>query len=416
MGEDFSFLNEKIKEKPFYKKKPVRMIAATAGLAVLFGLISCAVFVKAYPWLEKRLGGAQNIEIPEDFAEDPQQPPENALGQEEEQPPIVVDSGITLEEYGILCAEFQGLAREAQRALVTVTAVRSDVDWFNVAYENSGQTSGMIIGDNGIELLILTKYGEIKESDGINVTFADGTVSSAAMKKFDRATGLAVISVNLGSLPAETKEKITQAKLGNSVRLEAGTPVLALGYADGSQGSMKVGMLTSVHSCQSVVDAEYTVFATDMARNPGADGVLVNLNGEIIGIIEDEHLPGNTEDVLMAYAISDIKKLIERLSNGQDVTYLGIKGVTVTEAALAQGVPEGVYVTEAEMESPAMLGGIQSGDVIQKINGQKIGGMEELSEALQKLSDRQEISLEGQRQTGNGYKKINYKIVLSILE
>ena len=122
------------------------------------------------------------------------------------------------------------------------------------------------------------------------------------------------------------------------------------------------------------------------------------------------------QNVLSAYAISDIKSLMEHLSNNQDVTYLGVKGISVTVEAQKEGVPTGVYVTEVEMDSPAMLGGIQVGDVIQAINGQKVTNMSEVAAVLQRLSDKQNISLEGQRLTKDGYKKINYQTALSVLE
>ena len=107
---------------------------------------------------------------------------------------------------------------------------------------------------------------------------------------------------------------------------------------------------------------------------------------------------------------------MEHLSNNQDVTYLGVKGISVTLEAQKEGVPTGVYVTEVKMDSPAMLGGIQVGDVIQAINGQKVTNMSEVAAVLQRLSDKQNISLEGQRRTKDGYKKINYQTALSVLE
>lgn len=419
MNEEFSFMNEKIKDKPFYKKKWVKIVAATMGLAVLFGLISGAVFINMYSWVESKREQEtiQDIEIPEDSEEDTVQPEAVVPEQIQTVPEtIVVENEITLEDYGVLFAQMRGLAKEVRKSIVTVTAMSSDVDWFNEAYLSQGQATGMIIGDNGVELLILTKYSEIKNCDGMQVTFVDDTVVTATLKKYDVTTGLAVLSVNLSDISEETNGKITKATLGNSVRLEAGTPVLAIGRADGSEDSMKIGTLTSVNNRQSVVDAEYIILATDMAKTAGADGVLVNLKGEVIGVIQEEHLAENMQNILSAYAISDIKGLLEQLSNNQDVTYLGIEGISVTAEAKNTGVPSGVYVTVVEIDSPAMRGGIQNGDVIQAINGQKITSMTELSDVLQRLSNKQNISLEGQRLTKDGYKKVNYQTSLSVLE
>ena len=419
MNEEFSFMNEKIKDKPFYKKKWVKILAATIVLAVVFGLISSAVFLKMSDWIKnkKEQQAMTDIEIPQDTMEESAVPevtdPETEPSVSET---IVVDPQITVEDYRVLYANFRGLAKDVQKSLVTVTALNNDVDWFNEEYQNRGQCSGMIIGDNGVELLVLTKYSNIESCDGINVTFVDDTIVNAVLKKYDVTTNLAVISVNLSDISENTKAKIVKATLGNSIRLEAGTPVLAIGRADGSEDSMKVGTLTSTHNKQSVVDAEYTILVTDMMKNAGADGILINLNGEVIGIMQEQHLSSKMENVLTAYGISDIKSLLEHLSNNQDIAYLGIKGVSVTNEALKAGVPSGVYVTEVQIDSPAMKGGIQSGDVIQAINGQKVLSMSELSDVLSRLSNRQNITLEVRRLTRDGYKKTNYQTSLSVLE
>lgn len=418
MSEEFSFMKEKIKDKPFYKRRRVQLLIGTVVLAALFGLISGCVFMKVSTYLKNKQAqeSIKNVEIPKDNEE------ENSIAQPEEKvsktvtEPIVIDQEITVEDYQTMLGEFRKLAKEASRALVTVTAVSNDVDWFNEAYENRGQGSGMIIGDNGVELLILTKYSMVENSDDLHVTFTDKTQTAAALKKYDVTTDLAVISVNLSDISEKTSEKIKKAELGNSRMLEAGVPVLAVGRADGSENSLMIGYLTSVHNSLSVVDAEYTILMTDMLRHAGADGVLINLKGEVVGILHNEQQTENRQACLSAYAISDIKSLLEHLSNNQDVVYLGIKGTSVTEEAFQQGIPEGIYVTEVELDSPAMKGGIQSGDVIQAINGQNVTTMAELSDVLQRLSNKQNITIECSRLTKDGYKKANYQASLSVLE
>ena len=415
MNEENSFMKEKIKEKPFYKKKWVQILCTTVVIAVLFGVISAFVFSKMSEWIEEKKAqeAMQEIEIPEDQPEEEipvETEPESVTEQ------VIVEAELTLAEYEELYSQMRVVAGNVSKALVTVTAVNNDVDWFNEEYENSGHAAGMIIGDNGVELLVLTKYSLVEASDGIRVTFIDDTIENAVLKKYDVTTNLAVISVNLSDISENTKEEIHRAVLGNSMKLEAGTPVIALGRADGSAESMKIGTLTSTQNKQSAIDAEYTILLTDMMKNVGSDGVLINLDGQIVGVIQEQHLSANMGDVISAYGISDIKSLLEHLSNSQDIAYLGIKGVTVTQEALRQGIPSGVYVTEVIMNSPAMLGGIQTGDVIQAINGQKITQMSELTAVLERLSNRQNTSLEGRRLTKDGYKKINYLTSLSVLE
>ena len=417
MNEEFSFMNEKIKDKPFYKKRWVQIVASFVGIAVLCAGISSVVFMKMYTWMNEKQEqeAIQNIEIPED-QEVENVMSENVIPEQTTHETIMVENEVTLEDYSVLFAQLRGLSKEVRRSVVTVTALNNDVDWFNEAYENRGQATGMIIGDNGVELLILTRYEEVEACDGMQVTFVDHTIVSAALKKYDVTTGLAVISVNLSDISEETRGKILKATLGNSKRLEAGTPVLAVGRADGSEDSLQIGTLTSANRKQSMVDAEYTILVTDMTRIADADGIIVNMKGEVIGFIQETYIPEKMQNNLCAYAISDIKGLLEHLSNNQDVTYLGIKGMSVTAEAQRRGVPEGIYVVEVDLDSPAMFGGIQNGDVIQAVNGQKITTMTELSDVLQRLSNKQNISMEGQRLTKDGYKKVNYQTALSVLE
>ena len=420
MSDEFDFMKEKIKDKPFYKKKWVQVLCATVALAVVFGAVSVYVFVKVQDFMEKKTAkeAMTNIEIPKDA--------ESEVGSEEEETisdepssgaeSIVINPEVTLEDYTIVYAKLRGLAKEARRSLVTVTAVNNGVDWFNEAYENKGQSCGMIIGDNGLELLILTKYSMVQVCDGINVTFVDGTTVAGTLKKYDVTTDFAVVSVNLSDISETTKARMMKANLGNSKRLDAGMPVMAVGMADGTIDSLCVGILTSVQNRQSVVDGEYSILMTDMHRNAASDGVLINLDGEVVGILQQRYQSSNMQEVLSAYGISDVKSLLEHLSNNQDIAYLGIKGISVTAEQQKNGVPEGIYVTEVEMDSPAMKGGIHAGDVIQAMNGQKVTAMSELSDVLLRLSNKQNITLEGQRLTKDGYKKMNYQTSLSVLE
>ena len=418
MSEEFSFMKETIKDKPFYKKKWVRIAFATVVLAVVFGLISGCIIIKMYHRMQdqQKQEAMQEIEIPKDHPEEVTETDSASTDIPDEPEPVIVEAELTLEEYSDLFSQMRSVADAVEKCLVTVTAVNNDVDWFDESYENKGQSTGMIVGDNGVELLILTNYSVVEECDGINVSFIDGTSAAAVVKKYDITTDFVIISVNLSDISSETKAEIAKGTLGNSMRLKAGTPVMAIGRADGTAESMKIGTLTSVGHKQSVTDAEYTILVSDMMKNAGSAGVLIDLNGLIVGIIQNQYEIQNQGSVITAYGISDVKSLLEHLSNSQDIAYLGVKGVTVTNDALRSGVPSGVYITEVAMDSPAMKGGIQSGDVLQAINGQKITQMSELTSVLERLSNHQNISLEGRRLTKDGYKKINYQTSLSVLE
>lgn len=166
----------------------------------------------------------------------------------------------------------------------------------------------------------------------------------------------------------------------------------------------------------SVIDGEYDLLITDIGRTAEGSGVLLNLDGQVIGLIEHQYLNTNNRNALTAYSISDMKEVIEHLSNSQDLVYIGILGENVTEEiAQAGDLPQGVYITGVEMDSPAMNAGLQQGDVITVISGQEIESVSQIQEMLLKFSKEQEIQVNVMRQGKEGYKEISCKVVLSCL-
>ena len=154
-----------------------------------------------------------------------------------------------------------------------------------------------------------------------------------------------------------------------------------------------------------------------MERSDGGTGVLVNLDGQVIGLIEDTYLHASNERAMTAYAISDMKAVIEHLSNSQDLVYMGIKGSQVTaEIAEIQGIPTGVYVSNVEPDSPALNGGLQAGDVITEISGKTVAGVTEIQEMLLKFSKDQVIRVKVMRQGKEEYKEITCSVKLDVLK
>ena len=105
--------------------------------------------------------------------------------------------------------------------------------------------------------------------------------------------------------------------------------------------------------------------------------------------------------------------MIELLSNGEQVPYFGITGVTVTEdISQQQGIPLGVYVQEVQADSPAMAAGIQSGDVIVGIGKEKIVTLSAYRMLLLKQEAGKSVKLEGMRKGTDGYVAIEYNVTV----
>jgi serine protease Do len=142
--------------------------------------------------------------------------------------------------------------------------------------------------------------------------------------------------------------------------------------------------------------------------------VLFNLQGEVIGIITSSDKAGtDMKNMIVAYGITELKKIIEKMSNGSQVAYLGITGLDVTEDAnIKQGVPYGAFVRDVTLDSPAMLAGIQSGDVITEMNGKTVIQFSDYTSILMQMEPGQMAELTVMRQSQNEYKEMEFSIEL----
>lgn len=424
----FDFMKEKIKKQPIYQNRHVRRAVFTFAMAVMFGVVACFAFVLVRPWMERTFGKDEvsAISIPREDDEegsggelpDAEDAGETGAdtGDGEFQEPVVTEPAeLEAEDYVKLYGKLKTVAEESTASLVTVTAASSDTDWFNETYESSRQISGLLVGNNGAELLVLTPYSAIRQADSLKVTFVNDTEVSAVLKNYDIVTDLAILSVNLADVDSVTIDKIRMAELGSSRTLKAGDVVIAVGSPAGLSGSVIYGNLTSSAYTASVIDGEYRLLLTDIERSENASGVLINISGQVIGLIESRYLNSNNEQALTAYAISDMKDVIEHLSNSQDLVYMGITGIQVSStAASEQDIPQGVYVSSVELESPAMNAGIQTGDILVDINGNKITSMRDIQELLLKFSKDQVIRVTIMRQGREEYKSIACSVTLDV--
>lgn len=393
------FLREKIKQKPVNKRKLLRRTLITVVMAVVFGLVACFTFLILEPVISNRLypeEEAQEVQFPEETVTEEMKPEDMLVQDEVAEEPVqaeLEDEQIEellsqvqfkLEDYQTLYSELAQLATTASRSVVTVTGVTSDVDWFNNIYENVASSSGVIVANNGKSILVLVSASTLHGADSIVVTFCDQAQVKADIVQRDQTTGLAILSIPLVSIGEETMDVIDIATLGSSNSNNLlGTPVIALGSPMGISGSVCYGIITSTGTVIDQPDSAYKLITTDIYGSHNATGVLVNLKGMVIGIIDNENTSNDMGNLLRAYGISELKKTIEKMSNDQERAYMGVHGADVPqEAILESDIPAGAYIKEIEIDSPAMAAGIQSGDVVTQVNGLPITTYAELLNML----------------------------------
>lgn len=424
--ENFDFIREKIKEKPMNKKRMLKQGLFTLALAVLFGLVSCGVFTYMHPLMEEWMHPKKNtpITIPEDQLATETEETEEPEPTEVEIPPeppvtetTIVKKELELTDYQALQSKIYAVGKEKNSSIVTVTGVVSDMDWFNNAYESKGQASGIIIGDNNNELLILTEHKVIEEAGEISVTFINDVTVGAGLKKYDGNTGLAMLSVPLEELDEGTKNAISYAVLGNSLPLTQGNVVIAVGSPLGTNYSIALGNVTSVSNEIHTVDNTYKVLTTDIVGSKNSSGALLNLSGEVVGLVMQDYSSIGDENTLTAVSISELKKLIEMLSNGKDIPYLGLKVVTATERISKEyDIPQGVYIMEVVLDSPALWAGLQMGDVITEMDGEEITSVEAYETKVLSLKPGDSIDIAVKRQGMEEYTRVECTVTAGKLE
>ena len=301
--------------------------------------------------------------------------------------------------------------------------------------ETESQGSGIIIGKNDSELLMVTNNHVVEGADTLSVCFIDNQVYEAAIKGTDPENDLAVIAVPLDSISDDTMSQIAVASIGDSDSLKVGEQVVAIGNALGYGQSVTTGIVSAVNRTLSndssdTQDSEAssgdsssaTYIQTDAAINPGnSGGALLNMNGEVIGINSAKLASTEVEGMGYAIPISRVSDIIDNLMNQTTRTKvdsdkqgtIGIKGINVTSDVQDKyGLPEGIYVSEVTSGSAADKAGITSGSVITKFDGKSVTDIESLQDLLQYYEAGETVELTLQVPDGDSYKEKTVSITL----
>ena len=343
-------------------------------------------------------------------------------------PETAVQQAQTAENSGAVVMDVSKIVEDVMPSMVSIdnTVLYTTQNWFygNQTYEVPSSGSGIIVGENDTELLVVTNNHVIEDSKEIKATFIDGTSVDAAVKGTDSAADLAVIAVPLDQIPDDTKSKIKPAVLGNSDDLKMGQGVIAIGNALGYGQTTTVGYISAVDRKIQTDESGATknVIQTDAAINPGnSGGALVNMKGEVIGINEAKTSATSVEGVGYAIPVSEAQDIIKDLMNqktritvdAEKQGYLGIQGTDVNQRdASLYGMPEGVFVYKVVEGGAASQSDLQEKDIITKIDNQSIRTMEELKNMLTYYESGTTVTMTVMRLENGQYVEKQVDIVL----
>ncbi|MBO4366140.1 MAG: trypsin-like peptidase domain-containing protein [Clostridia bacterium] len=333
------------------------------------------------------------------------------------------DSGTTLSQ----SLDVSDIAEGMMPAMVSITniSVQEVQSYFGMfgygrsqMQQSTSTGTGIIIGQNDSELLIVTNNHVVEDATTLSVCFVDNEVCEASIKGTDPDNDLAVIAVKLADIPGETGETIKIAKLGDSDLLKVGQQVVAIGNALGYGQSVTTGIVSALGRQIDTTDA--IMIQTDAAINPGnSGGALLNMDGEVIGINSAKFSSTEVEGMGYAISITTAMPIIEDLMNRttrekvseEDASYLGIRGEDITSTMSASyGIPQGIYLTSIESGSPFDEAGITVKCVLTHFDGIRVTSMSNLENRLQYYAAGETVEVRVQVLQGNEYVEKTFTI------
>jgi serine protease Do len=257
-----------------------------------------------------------------------------------------------------------------------------------------GVGSGFIISPDG---LILTNAHVVRDASEVTVKLTDRREYRAKVLGSDPKTDVAVLKIDGKNLPV--------VPLGRTSDLKVGAWVLAIGSPYGLESSVTAGVVSAKGRSLGPEDSYVPFIQTDVAVNPGnSGGPLFNTRGEVIGINSQIYSQtGGYQGLSFAIPIDVATKIKDQIVSTGKVAHAKL-GVTVQEVdqAFADSfkldTPEGALVANVEPGGPADKAGLKSGDVIRKINGQKIIASADLPAVVGVALPGDKVTLEVWRQ------------------
>lgn len=403
-----------------------KKIVLSIIMGAFFGLSASLCFYLGNQLVENQeLSNNTWSEVPSSVEETQLPKEEAAIGATE-----VTESGIELTDVvnAAVVTDVTEVVDEVMPSVVSITntaLVTSNFWGQQYQTEQPSSGSGIIVGENENELLIVTNYHVVEDTLDLKVQFIDESIATAKVKGSNSSMDLAVLAVNISDLESSTLAAISVATLGDSDSLKVGEPAIAIGNALGYGQSVTTGVISALDRQIEMAEETTTgkLIQTDAAINPGnSGGALLNVKGEVIGINSNKIGGSAIEGMGYAIPISSAKPIIEELMSRETRDkvdeakkgYLGISGLDVTSDVSAMyGMPEGVFVTQV-YEGGAKTAGMVKGDIIVSFEGNTVRNMEDLQGYLEYYEMGETVEVIVQRGNAGGYEEQSLQIVLGM--
>lgn len=424
-NEQYPLYTEKIVVKPSVKYRKLILLMWVLAAGCIFGAAASVVFVlfvpQAYDSFVVSKEERETLQFDKD--EYPQEIESTYVDSSVENETVTIgqlsdnltgeandDDLVTAEDYISFSKALKKVASSIQRSIVFIDIYQKDMDDFIRQKSSSTETMGVVIGTAGSEYIILTNYSSIKDSNTVVVRFEENSEVEAQIIGEDKESGMALLSVKESSIPSSEKSSLMSAKLGNSYKVSEGDIAIASGKINGITGATDYCTIMNI-STERGLDNSFQVMDIGLTCKEDDFSFVFNTNGSLIGVA----FYSEENEAMVVKGISDVKSIIQALSSGNGIVYMGISGQNVTGSlATRYGLPMGIYINEVRLNSPAYNAGIQSGDVIIGIDEQMVLTIQAFSEKLYQCSNGQQVTVKVKRLGKDGYKEVEFPVTVSV--
>ena len=260
-------------------------------------------------------------------------------------------------------------------------------NYFGYQTQAAASGSGFILTNDGY---IVTNYHVIEGAESIQVTTYDNSAYEAKLIGYDESSDVAVLKTDAKGL--------TPVTLGDSDNMNVGDSVVAIGNPLGELTfSLTSGSVSALNRKITISNTAMNLIQTDCAINSGnSGGALFNSHGEVIGITNAKYSSsGNSsgasiDNIGFAIPMNSVRSIITSIiEKGYiEIVYIGITisslntDSRIRRGQSGSGSAQSVTVASVESDSPASKAGLQEGDIITELNGEKITKTTEITSFL----------------------------------
>ena len=274
-------------------------------------------------------------------------------------------------------------------------------------------TVGVVIGESDGDYVILTENHRDWADENYYISISDEVTIPATVIRKDADSGIALLAVKKSAV-TEAGKTPDVVKAGNSYGVKQNDIVIALGRVQSNAKGYAAGYVKENNTLENDVDISYDILETNIELKEDDYALIFGVNANLIGI---SHVTKVGDEIRRkVIGISSVKTLIEEMSSGIPAGSMGIKCTNITKDISEQfNFPEGIYVTEVEVDSPAYKAGLQAGDIIYEYNGGAVGAVQDFSDMILMSEKGDSVTIKLKR-TGRGgeYRELEYTVKMGL--